>query len=217
MAILVGAEGDFQDRLDLIRFIEPRIGSREMALLLEAARVKRIFGAAYKSVKEARQGYRLPTRLRWEARVQMTRRNLETICVGPYPVHVERLSADLCAMEEAMRSFSTEVVAEKLRIIMESLRCKRARWAIEEFLVRMSLFMRQRNHTRDVNTIQRFACEITALRERVATRINDTGFEKPVCQMACDDLFEAETRLMKVRSPNVKLAKACVERAARRL
>lgn len=217
MAIVVGAQGDFQDRLALIRYIEPRIGSREIALLLEAARIKRIFIAAYKNVEEVRDGYRLSNRFDWTPRMELVRRDLETIKVGPYPVHIERLLVDLCEAEDAMKHFTTAVVKEKLRIVMESIRCKRARWELEEFLVRMSLFTRQRGHVLDVDTVERFAREIPALRERVAVRINDTGFEKPVRQMVCDDLAEAETRLMKVRPLNVKLAKACVERAARRL
>lgn len=229
MATLVGAQGDFEDRLGLIRYIEPRIGSREMALLLEAARIKRIFGAAYKAVEAARQGYFLRNRDQCVTSIGSVRRDLETISVGPYPVHIERLSADLCEAEDATRHFTTAVGKERLGIVMESLRCKRARWVLEELLVRMALFGRQckKKPSKEVSaerkaryieaTAEQFAGEIAMRRERVASRINDTGFKKPVRQLVCDDLVEAETRLTKVRPLDVRGAKACVQRAARRL
>ncbi|MBI4098532.1 MAG: hypothetical protein HY437_00685 [Candidatus Magasanikbacteria bacterium] len=228
MAIMVGAQGDLEERLVLIRYIEPRIGSREMALLLEAARIKRIFVAAYKTVEKARSGYSLRMRFTWKARIEQVRRNLETISVGPYPAHIERLSADIRAAEEAMRSFTTTVVKEKIDVVKESLRCKRARREVEALLVRMSLAEREakRKPSKAVSAEQRknrakaaaeqFSHEITAISRRVQTGINDTGFQKPVRALVGDDLVDAVVRLA-LKEPDLSGAKACVERAARRL
>ncbi|OGL89400.1 hypothetical protein A3H75_03065 [Candidatus Uhrbacteria bacterium RIFCSPLOWO2_02_FULL_51_9] len=228
MATLVGAQGDLEDRLVLIRYIEPRIGSREMALLLEAARIKRIFVAAYKKVEKARSGYSLRMRFKWKTRIEQVRRDLETIRVGPYPVHIERLSADIRAVEEAMRSFTTAVVKEKADVVKESLRCKRARWELEALIVRMSLAEREarrkpskeisaeRRRSRTKAAAEQFAHEIAAFSRRVQTGIDDTGFNKPVRPLVVVDLAETGVRLA-LKEPDLRGAKACVERAARRL
>lgn len=219
MAIVVGAQNDLRDRLDLIRFIEPRMGAREIALLLEAVRIRRIFGYAYRTTCEIRGGARIRNRFDWLTRIDVLRRELTSIRVGPYPVHIERLDGDMERAQTALRHGDITEVRRLLGIVTESLRCKKARWVLEEFLVKLSLFARQREP--DPEVAMQFVREIRHLSERVASRIDDTGFKKPVREPVRGLLETAASLLEKPGQLTLRDAargaKGLVECAARRL
>ncbi len=220
MAIVVGAENDLRDRLDLIRFIEPRIGAREIALAREAVRIRRVFGHAYHAAEETRNGIAMRNRFMWLARLDLVRNELASIQVGPYPAHVEKLDRDLHKSQTALKKGDIIGARKKLGVVMESLRCKKARWLLEELIVRLSLFARQRDPDSDIAA--QFAREIQQFSERIVARIDDTGFEKPVRGPACGLLGAAVSMITAKESSfslptRMRSAKGFVEGAARRL
>lgn len=227
MAILVGARNDLRDRLNLIAFIEPRIGAREIALLHEATRIRHIFNAAYKAVERAHREYQVERREQYRVLIEVAQAELETIYVGPYPAHIERIVRDIQEAVTAMSESRVADVKERLRIIRESLRCKRARWDLEELLVRLSLFVRgKRSAEEDKVALVQFEREISDFRNRVVSKIDDRGFAKPVCEPVSEDLRVALVYLIsaragglshKMRQQSLLRAKAMVEHAARKL
>lgn len=221
MAIVVGAQNDLSDRLALIRFIEPRIGAREIALAHEAVRIRRIFVSAYKTVGGVHLGARIRNRFDWLTRLDRVRSELGGIRVGPYPVHIERLDSDIEAVQVALRQGRTDDARKILGLVLESLRCKKARWVLEELIVKLSLFSRQPDQDPVVAT--QLAREMWQFSARVAARINDTGFKRPVREPVCG-LLETAAAMIERRQPGdlplqdvLKAAKGLAEGAARRL
>lgn len=204
MAITVGAVNDLRDRLALIRFIEPRIGMRQIALLREEVRIRGIFGSAYKTVDEVRHRARMQNRFDRMTRLDLVRSELGSIRVGPYPVHIERLNGDMETAQAALREGRIGDARKTLGVVLESLRCKKARWMLEELLVKFSLFVRQRDP--DPIIAAQFAREIRQFSTRVAARIDDSGFEKKVCEEVCR-LLETASDMIDGRSPHLSLVR----------
>lgn len=146
MARAVGARGDLQERLNLIRFIDPRIGTRAVALATEDARIRRLYVQVYqrfdrvgeRSIGSAIAGMGDSAK-RFGVTVIGMLDDLLSIRVGPYPSHVERLDKDARRLAEFVgQNHKKKALAVRARIL-ESLRCKKARWDLESIRTPLSV------------------------------------------------------------------------------
>lgn len=199
MASIAGSPDNLGLRIGLINFIVPRIGMREIALLNEADRVRKVFVDVWGHLGRAINHYVRQEHGEAGFEVGEARTTLITVKIGPYPAHVRRIVADLDKSANA----TDQLVS--IRRARESLRLKRARWELEGIVTLMSMFVHARQEPNDAMR-QAWVTELAKFRARLAG-INESGFKKPVVASAVAQIERAEDALV-----NLEVSLVCAKR-----
>ncbi len=221
MARSVGARRDLHERLSLIRFIEPRIGTRAVALATEDARIRRIYADAYKrfsaienSIGNAIAGMGDSAK-RFAVTVMGMVEDLQTIKVGPYPSHVQRIVKDAQQVGNYIAANQKKKALAVRKRILESLRCKRARWQLEGIRTPLSIAAAGKKKDREAavaaGTHKVFAARLQDFSGRMAT-IADEDFSKKVRSFAvvrCDKAASLLMDLEDFRGAKTLVGEAC--------
>jgi len=211
MAVMAGAANDLSCRLELVQRILPRIGQRAIAMAIEAERIQRVFRYVYKEIDRlvARlQAGTVQKRQMWPVVGDLITRLL-TVRIGPYPTHIKRLTSDL---DIARKRKTTDERVQYLTKARESLRFKKARWVLEEILMRLSLWVHSKTLPPE-DAVASMRGEIVSFRQRLAG-LDDSGFTVPVVSEV-DVALDAALNYLK--PSELKQAKDLIQKAAQRL
>lgn len=218
MARLVAAGHRLIVRLDEIKRIDPRIGSRQIALLLEKQRVHSSLSYAYHVLdqvygesKDVRHG-QWQTRARWVAFVEGVHRELQGTIIGPFKVPVDRLMTEC---RQVIRLISQHKIPEARQLIgrmRQALRCKKARQKLEDFIFHLEMALQHRTNN-ERETDQELVGQLQDFLSRFRT-IEDNGFVVPVREVVERKLVDAHSAII---HGELAKAKELCRSAARRL
>lgn len=217
-ARLTAARNRLTLRFSEIKRIDPRIGARQIALLLEKHRIERTLcdvwhdlHQIYNQTKNVRYG-NWAQRGQWHATIQKCLYLLGGIEIGPFPVHIQRMQTDLKKTDDCLSQHQVPQVRVLIHRVMESIRCKKARRILENLILEIDLVVRYRQSISPAAQ-QTINNKLLDFSKRLRA-IDDTGFKKPVREPVEQSLIQARQVLTQ---GHLREVKTLCRAAARRL
>lgn len=202
-------------RLEEIRQIEPRLGIRMIALLLEKNRIERVFGRCYQTLSEiyqASKGLRYgqwQQRDEWKGKLINTQGELKTVMIGPFPVPINRMREELWQAVSFLTKRETREMRPLVWKVMQSLRCQAGRKRLEDIILSLDLAARHKRQT----SLEGLTNRLEDFLKRLNT-IDDRNFKVPVRAKVRELVAQAQEAL---KNQDLKGAKGLLKKAARAL
>lgn len=203
-------------RLEEIRRIEPRIGMRTIALLLEKSRIERVFGRCYRGLRENHQASRSSSPINRKKRdewgqklIDLAQWELGSVAIGPFPAPVGRMRQELWRATHHLDKNEIQASRQLVWRVMQSLRCQAGRKRLEDFILKLDIASRRRRQP----PLDSLVGQLDDFLQRLDT-IDDCDFKAPV--RAKVGLLVQES-VAALKKNDLRGAKESLKKAARAL
>jgi hypothetical protein len=207
MARLTASRRYISLRLEEIRQIDPRIGTREIALLLEKNRIERLLARVWHQLKRTYT----PSGMEYSV-IKECKKELAQIKIGPFPSSIERMCRELEETINLLNQRRYQEAALLVCRVLESIRVKKARSVLEEIILQFELSRRDSSKSPS-ETEKRFIPLIDNFLNRWK-KIDDSNFEVPVKEKIYTLLNQAKDS---IRNNQLEISKELLKKAARLL
>lgn len=216
-------------RLEVIQTIDPRIGRRQIALILEKDRIHRTLRDIQRKtgelarIADSRQKYLPKWEIRrlWRTRLTVCRSELVTITVAPYVSWVNRLRQEISQLIDLMdnnKAKNLPFFKELANRINSAFCFKMARWELEDMIFRYQAVFEREDIFNEPERQDLFQ-EIDGFWERKLACLDETYFRFKVKDRIKAILDEAKIYLYNGPGKNGHLSrvKILLKEAARKL
>lgn len=204
-------------RLEQIQAIDPRIGRRQIALILEKDRIHRTLidiqnkTARLASIANLCQKYlpNLDTRQLWRTRLIVYQSELTSILVAPYVAWIARLQPEISQLIDLMKNNKEKnllLFKELAQRVNSALLFKMARWELEDIIFRYSIVFEAEDMLNEPERIDLHK-EIDEFWQKKLAYFDETYFRFKVKEKIKAILDEAKSYLFNGPGKNGRLSK----------